>query len=118
MTNERKTRDLAEKVMGYEVIRNGHTVKKTSPARCLWEYPHGLYFHLPNSNQVEFSPFNSRDDCHEVLAKMPMSLHYLVLEHLKGELCSDEDSTFTTEWKLFTATPAQISEAAWRAVCQ
>jgi hypothetical protein len=93
-----KTRDLAEKVMGYEVIRNGHTVNRT---------------------QVEWNPFTSRDDAHELLGRLTDEQWSAFTRHLVSGTSDLPDFAIEAMFRAgFSSTPAQISEAVWRATCQ
>lgn len=102
--NEQKTRDLAEKVMGF--VWTNH-----DPIGCWRERFGALRF--------KFSPSTSRDDCAEVLARLTDEQWSKFTRHLIPGSADLPDFAIEAMFRVgFSSTPAQIAEAVWRAVCQ
>tara|TARA_R110000868_G_scaffold64453_7_gene193499 strand:+ start:713 stop:1003 length:291 start_codon:yes stop_codon:yes gene_type:complete len=96
MDTKQIDRDLAEKVCGF--------VWKSDTAGA-W--------------RLKFSPSISRDDAHEVLAKLTNGQRQSVVAQLRNMLCEDVPiGGWQSFWLILAATPGQISEAVWRATCQ
>lgn len=67
-----------------------------------------------------WSPSTSREDCAEVLARITdKDTQIKVINHL-GTITDGGKwlGPMVSTWLMLTATPAQISEAIWRATCQ
>lgn len=110
MTTQQIDRELAEKVMGF--------------SRCgcnLGGKPCGQIFDVDDKCKTSWSPSTSRDDCAEVLARLTDPVRRsLVIGHLETIVTSAKYDPISESdvWLFLTATPAQIAEAVWRAVCQ
>lgn len=111
MTNKRKTRDLAEKVMGWTFAAGGWWQDVSTPKEKM-------------QATGKWSPSTSRDDAHEVLAKLTDEQwecftteisKMLTDKYTLAEVQAATDGQLMKD--TLTATPAQISEAVWRAVC-
>lgn len=105
MTEQQKTRYLAEKVMGW-------TWGPDACGRECWLDCEGLPASLAG-----FSPFTSRDDAHELLAKLTDEQWPKITWHLCQAL-NPSGGSWTPIRSILSATPAQISEAVWMATCQ
>lgn len=108
MTNEQKTRELAMKVMGW-------TWGPDACGRECWLDCEGLPACLAG-----FSPFTSRDDAHELLGKLTDGqwLYFGTLIRRQIRESGDYIQLRRSLTRcLLMLTPAQISEAVWRATC-
>ena len=120
MTPQEMSRELAEKVLecrtrttygvkgepvGFMFTLNGKR-REWSPYKC---------------DQPTWSPFTSRDHCAELLGKLTDEQWGRVERAILQVVLSDAKYTpsgGTLIRLALTATPAQISEAVWRATCQ
>ena len=107
MTNEQKTRDLAEKVCGW-------TWGADSCGRECWLDCEGLPACLG-----EFDPFHVRDDADELMGRLTDEQWWdVVSDDFYFQWVALNDSRLTYARFILTATPALISEAVWRATSQ
>jgi len=107
MTNEQKTRDLAEKVCGW-------TWGPDACGRECWLDCEGLPASLAG-----FSPFTSRDDADELMRRLTDEQWWEVVSNdFYRQWVALNDSKVTYARFMLTATPALISEAVLRATSQ
>ena len=106
MTEQQKTRDMAEKVMGL--------TWKSDPGIGCWVERFGAW-------RLKFDPFTSRDDAHELLGKLTDEqwLYFGTLIRRQIRESGDYIQLRRSLTRcLLMLTPAQIAEAVWRAICQ
>lgn len=101
MTPQQIDRDLAEKVCGWKLSAGAWWQNARMQATGSW------------------SPSHSRDDAFEVLAKLTDEQWSKFTRHLVPGTADLPDFAIEAMFRSgFSSTPAQISEAVWRAVCQ
>ena len=127
MTNE-KTQDLAEKVMGWRILTTRQwesELRYKRRAVCCDYAPIGFQVERIGENgpsePVLWTPFTSRDDAHELLGKLTDGqwLYFGTLIRRQIRESGDYIQLRRSLTRcLLMLTPAQISEAVWRATCQ